>query len=74
MHKMVLFETENKIFHTANELFSKWKKIKKICVWIEWSFNVLEASALQFLKSEIRTEEISMSKNDRCMKEIILHV
>ena len=28
-HKMVLFEAENKILHTINELFSKQKKIKK---------------------------------------------
>ena len=71
---MVLFETENKIFHMANELFNKWKKTKKTCIWIEWSFNVSKASVLQFLKSEICIKEINMSKNDNCMKEVILHV
>ena len=29
---------------------------------------------LQFLKSKICIEEINMSKNNSCMKEIILHV
>ena len=29
MHKMVLFEIENKTFHTINELFNKQKKTKK---------------------------------------------
>ena len=74
MHKMVLLETENKIFCITNELFNKWKKIKKTCVWIEWLFNVSKTNALQFLKIEICIEEINMSKNDSCMKEIILHV
>ena len=74
MHKMVLLEIENKIFYMANELFNKWKKIKKTCVLIEWLFNVLEVSVLQFLKNEICIEKINMSKNDNCMKEIILHV
>ena len=74
MHKMVLFEIKNKIFYTTNELFNKWKKIKKIHVWIEWSFNVSKVSVLQFLKSEICIEEINMFKNNSCMKEIILHV
>ena len=71
---MVLFETENKTFCITNELFNKWKKIKKTCVWIEWLFNILEASALQFLKSEICIEETNMSKNDSRTKEVILHV
>ena len=34
-HKMILLEVENKTFYTANELFSKRKKIKKTCVRIE---------------------------------------
>ena len=71
---MVLFEIKNKTFHTTNELFSKWKKIKKIYVRIEWLFNVLKTSALQSLKSEIRIEETNMSKNDSCTKEVISHV
>ena len=71
---MVLFEAENKIFCTTNELFNKWKKIKKTCIQIKWLFNVSKTSALQFLKSEIYIEEINMSKNNSCMKEIILHV
>ena len=71
---MVLFETENKTFCTTNELFNKRKKTKKTCVWIKWLFNVSKASALQFLKSKIRIKEINMSKNNSCMKEVILHV
>ena len=74
MHKMVLFEVKNKIFCTTNELFNKWKKIKKICIQIEQLFNVSKANVLQFLKSEICIEKINMFKNDSCMKEIILHV
>ena len=35
MHKMMLFEAENKTFCITNELFNKWKKIKKTCVQIE---------------------------------------
>ena len=34
-YKMVLFEIENKTFCITNELFNKWKKTKKTCVWIE---------------------------------------
>ena len=71
---MVLFEAENKTLRTANELLSKWRKTKKTRVRIERSFNVSEASALQFLKGEIRTEETNMSKNDSRTKEVILHV
>ena len=71
---MVLFEIKNKTFHTTNELFSKLKKIKKICVRIKGLFNILETNALQFLKSKICIEEINMSKNDSRTKEVILHV
>ena len=71
---MVLFETENKTFHTINELFNKWKKTKKIHVWIEQLFNVSETSVLQFLKNEICIEKTNMSKNNNCIKEVILHV
>ena len=46
IHKMVLFEIENKIFCTANEFFSKWKKIKKTHVQIEWLFNIWKMNAL----------------------------
>ena len=74
MHKIVLFEIKNKILHITNELFNKWKKTKKIYIWIEWLFNVLETNVLQFLKSEICIEKTNMSKNNSCMKEIISHV
>ena len=71
---MMLFEVENKTFHTTNELLSKRKKTKKIRVRIKQLFNVSKASALQSLKSEICTEETNMSKNNNHMKEIISHV
>ena len=74
MHKMILFEIKNKIFHTINELFSKQKKTKKTCVQIEQSFNVSKANMLQFLKSEIYIEKINMSKNNSHIKEVISHV
>ena len=32
IHKIMLFEIENKTFHTTNELFNKQKKTKKTCV------------------------------------------
>ena len=70
----MLFETENKTFCITNELFNKQKKTEKIHVQIKQSFNVLKASALQFLKNEICIEETNMSKNDSHTKEIILHV
>ena len=73
-HKMMLFEIENKTFCTTNELFNKQKKFKKTRVRIEQLFNVLKTSALQFLKNEIHTEKIYMSKNDSCTKEVILHI
>ena len=34
-YKIMLLETENKTFHTTNELLSKQKKTKKTCVRIE---------------------------------------
>ena len=34
-HKMMLLETENKIFHITNELLNKQKKTKKTCIQIE---------------------------------------
>ena len=74
MHKMVLFKIKNKTFCITNELLNKWKKIKKIYVRIEWLFNILKISVLQFLKSKICIEEINMSKNNNCTKEVILHV
>ena len=70
----MLLEIKNKIFYTTNELFNKWKKTKKTYIWIEWLFNVSEASALQSLKGEIHIEKTNMSKNDSCTKEVILHV
>ena len=74
MHKMILLEVEKKIFCTTNELFNKWKKTKKTCIWIEWLFNVLKTNVLQFLKGEICIEKTNMSKNDSCTKEVISHV
>ena len=71
---MVLFKAENKTFHITNELFNKQKKIKNTHIRIEQLFNVLKTNVLQFLKSEICIEEINMSKNNSCTKEIILHV
>ena len=71
---MVLFETENKTFHTTNELLNKLKKIKKTCVQIKQSFNISKTNALQSLKNEIHIEEINMSKNNNHTKEIISHV
>ena len=70
----MLLETENKIFHTINKLLNKQKKTKKTRIRIKQSFNVSKASALQFLKSEIHTEETNMSKNDSRTKEVISHV
>ena len=73
-HKMILLETKNKTFCTTNELFNKWKKIKKIYVQIEQLFNVSKTNVLQFLKNKICIEEINMSKNDSYMKKIISHI
>ena len=70
----MLFEIENKTFHTTNELFNKWKKTKKTHVQIEWLFNVSKASVLQFLKNKIYIKETNMSKNNNYMKEVISHV
>ena len=74
MHKIMLLKIENKTFYITNELLNKWKKIKKTYIQIEWSFNILKISVLQFLKGEIHIEEVNMSKNDSCMKEVILYV
>ena len=74
MHKMMLFEIKNKTFCITNKLLNKRKKIKKTCVWIEWSFNISKVNVLQSLKGEICIKEINMSKNNNCTKEIILHV
>ena len=71
---MVLFKIENKTFYTTNELLNKQKKTKKTHVRIEQLFNVSKTNALQFLKNEIRIEEINTSKNDSHTKEVILHV
>ena len=71
---MVLFKIKNKTFCTINELFNKQKKTKKTCVRIKQSLNVSKINVLQFLKNEIHIEEINMSKNDSCTKEIISHV
>ena len=70
----MLFEIENKTFHTINELLNKQKKTKKIHIQIKQSLNVSKTNALQSLKNEICIEETNMSKNNNRTKKIILHV
>ena len=70
----MLLETENKTFHTTNELLNKQKKTKKTRVRIEQSFNISKTNVLQFLKNKIRIEKTNMSKNDNHTKKIISHV
>ena len=70
MHKMVLLEIKNKKFYTTNELFNKWKKTKKMCVWIKRLFNVQKTNALQFVKIEINQNKSNKFENKIYIKKM----
>ena len=72
-HKIMLSKTKNKKFYTTNELLNKWKKIKKMDVWIEKLFNVQKTNILQSIKTKINWNKSNMFENKIYTKKWIAH-